>query len=93
MIASIVNLPCISTGPIYNAEHVQKPQLTRTQILTLTLARALTLTTGLIYNAEHVQNPQLPDYFTALYFGLTTLTTVGFGDITPITAQGRLIVR
>lgn len=26
------------------------------------------------------------------YFGLTTLTTVGFGDITPITAQGRLVV-
>ena len=52
----------------------------------------LFISTGLIYNAEHATNPQLPDYFTALYFGLTTLTTVGFGDITPITAEGRLVV-
>ena len=37
-------------------------------------------------------NPQFPDFFTALYFGLTTLTTVGFGDITPITTSGRLVV-
>ena len=37
-------------------------------------------------------NPDLPDYFTALYFGLTTLTTVGFGDITPVTFEGRLVV-
>lgn len=52
----------------------------------------LFISSGLIYNAEHIQNPQLPDFFTALYFGLTTLTTVGFGDITPITAEGRLVV-
>lgn len=52
----------------------------------------LFIATGLIYNAEHEVNPQIPDYFTALYFGLTTLTTVGFGDITPITVEGRLIV-
>jgi voltage-gated potassium channel len=37
-------------------------------------------------------NPRIPDYFTALYFGVTTLTTVGFGDITPVTSQGRLVV-
>ena len=52
----------------------------------------LFIATGLIYNAEHVANPDLPDYFTALYFGLTTLTTVGFGDITPVTFEGRLVV-
>ena len=47
---------------------------------------------GLIYTAEHEVNPEIPDYFTALYFGLTTLTTVGFGDIVPITPQGRTVV-
>ena len=47
---------------------------------------------GLIYTAEHEVNPEIPDYFTALYFGLTTLTTVGYGDIVPVTSQGRIVV-
>ena len=52
----------------------------------------MSVSTGLIYSAEHEVNPQIPDYFTALYFGLTTLTTVGFGDISPVTVSGRFVV-
>jgi hypothetical protein len=52
----------------------------------------LLVATGLVYETEHLVNPQIPTFFDALYFGLTTLTTVGFGDITPITAEGRLVV-
>ena len=47
---------------------------------------------GLIYAAESGSNTQITDFFDALYFGLTTLTTVGFGDITPVTVQGKLVV-
>ena len=64
-------------------------QLARVIISIFTL---VSVSTGLIYTAEHEVNPQIPDYFTALYFGLTTLTTVGFGDITPVTFYGRLVV-
>lgn len=64
-------------------------QLSRVLVSVFTLC---SVSTGLIYAAEHAVNPQIPDYFTALYFGLTTLTTVGFGDIVPVTAQGRFIV-
>jgi len=64
-------------------------QIARTVTSIFTL---VSVSTGLIYTAEHEVNPDLPDYFTALYFGLTTLTTVGFGDITPMTSQGRLVV-
>ena len=46
----------------------------------------------MIYAAESGSNTQITDFFDALYFGLTTLTTVGFGDITPVTPVGRLIV-
>lgn len=36
-------------------------------------------------------NEQL-SHFTALYFALTVLSTVGFGDITPVTNFARLVV-
>jgi len=64
-------------------------QLARVLLSTFTL---LSVSSGLIYTTEHGVNPDIPDYFSALYFGLTTLTTVGFGDITPVTPQGRLVV-
>ena len=58
-------------------------QLARVAVSIFTL---VSVSTGLIYAAEHEVNPDIPDYFTALYFGLTTLTTVGFGDISPVTS-------
>lgn len=64
-------------------------QLARVLLSIFTL---LSVSTGLIYSAEHNVNPAFPDYFSALYFGITTLTTVGFGDIAPITPNGRLVV-
>ena len=52
----------------------------------------LFVSTGLVYEAEYRDNPAMPTFFDALYFGLTTLTTVGYGDITPVTLAGRLVV-
>ena len=49
-------------------------QLARVVISIFTL---LSVTSGLIYSAEHNVNPDIPDYFTAVYFGIITLTTVG----------------
>jgi len=73
------------------SEGVRPYQLQLTRVV-ITIFSLLSVSTGLIYTAEHEVNPAIPDYFTALYFGLTTLTTVGFGDITPITLTGRLVV-
>ena len=64
-------------------------QLARVAVSIFTL---VSVSTALIYAAEHEVNPQIPDYSTALYFGLTTLRTVGFGNISPVTSQGRLVV-
>ena len=66
-----------------------KLQLARVLLSAFTL---LSISSGLIYSTEHSVNPDIPDYFTAMYFGLTTITTVGFGDITPVTWEGKLVV-
>jgi|EP00979_Chaetoceros_neogracilis_P012372 voltage-gated potassium channel Kch len=72
-------------------ESVRPFQLQLARVL-LSLFTLLSVSSGLIYTTEHGVNPDIPDYFSALYFGLTTLTTVGFGDIAPVTPQGRLVV-
>jgi len=70
---------------------VQEWQLQLARVV-LSLYTLVSVATGLIYTAEHNVNPAINNYFDALYFGLTTLTTVGFGDISPITWQGKLVV-
>jgi voltage-gated potassium channel len=46
----------------------------------------------LIYQVEHPVNPdQFSTFLDAIYFSVATMTTVGFGDITPISEVGRLL--
>jgi voltage-gated potassium channel len=46
---------------------------------------------GLIYQVEHVANSKnFRTFLDAFYFAVVTMTTVGFGDVTPITEGGRL---
>ena len=54
------------------------------------IAIAYIFTTALImFNIE--ESDMFADYFDALYWATTTLTTVGYGDIFPSTDIGRLI--
>ncbi|CAE7237744.1 unnamed protein product [Symbiodinium natans] len=50
------------------------------------------VTAGLCYEAEHAVNPQFADIFSSFYFSVIALSTVGFGDIEPMTAGGRLVI-
>lgn len=43
-----------------------------------------------IYSLESELNVKMPTLFDALYFVVTTMTGVGFGDIVPVTRLGRL---
>lgn len=56
----------------------------------LTLFSIVFIYSGLIYQVEHQVNPEIfRNFFDALYFSIVTMTTVGFGDITPLSENGR----
>lgn len=58
----------------------------------LTLFTIVFVYSGLIYQVEHPSNPQgFGTMLDALYFAVATMTTVGFGDITPVSELGRLL--
>jgi voltage-gated potassium channel len=57
-----------------------------------TLFTILFVYSGLIYQVEHRVNPKAFETFLdAFYFSVVTMTTVGFGDVTPISEAGRLL--
>ena len=50
------------------------------------------VSSGLIFYTEHEVNPEnFRTFFDGVYFSIVTLTTVGFGDITPLSDYGRAI--
>jgi voltage-gated potassium channel len=57
-----------------------------------TLFAIIFVYSGLIYQVEHLANSQsFKTFLDAFYFSVVTMTTVGFGDVTPVTEAGRLL--
>jgi len=49
----------------------------------------LVVGSAIAYHAEHPKNPGFATFGDALWWGIVTLTTVGYGDIVPKTTTGR----
>ena len=59
--------------------------------VTFTLICIPFVSAGLIFYAEQYNGSQFGNFFDAFYYSVVTLTTVGFGDIVPVTTQGRIV--
>ncbi|MBD2016028.1 ion transporter [Microcoleus sp. FACHB-53] len=57
-----------------------------------TLFTIIFIYSGLIYQVEHRANAEaFKTFLDAFYFSVVTMTTVGFGDVTPVSEGGRLL--
>lgn len=59
--------------------------------LLLTVLVLLFASAGLFYSFEHMANPRVTNFGDAFYYVVVTLSTVGFGDILPVTRAGRWV--
>ena len=71
---------------------VFKENLSRLVFLVILFSIFLTFMSLLIFTVEHKVNPKINTFFDAFYFTFISLTTVGYGDITPQTYAGRVII-
>lgn len=59
--------------------------------LLLTVLVLLFVSAGLFYSAEYAVNPEVATFGDAFYYVVVALSTVGFGDIVPVTTAGRWV--
>jgi voltage-gated potassium channel len=61
-------------------------------LFAFSLVGGATMIGGLsLFFIEHTVNPNITNLADSLWWGLVTLTTVGFGDIAPVTGLGRIV--
>ncbi|NYT01425.1 MAG: ion transporter [Methanosarcinales archaeon] len=59
--------------------------------LTLTILIIFFISSGLFYYVESPANPMVRNFGDAFYFTVVALSTVGFGDIVPVSEAGRWV--
>lgn len=78
----------------FSYKRVPRNKITKILIMKVAFSMFVLLyvSSGLFYTFEHQQNNDINSFDDAVYFSLVTVTTVGFGDITPVTKSGQVIV-
>jgi len=67
------------------------PRILKIVRLLFTILIIFFVSSGLFWFVEHGANPEIRNFGDAFYFSVVSLTTVGFGDITPHTDGGRWV--
>ena len=66
-------------------------QLLKVSRLLLTVFMIFFISSGLFFHVENQINPDVGTYGDAFYFTVVALTTVGFGDIIPVSEAGKWV--
>ena len=66
-------------------------QLLKVSRLLLTILMIFFISSGLFYQVESDLNPNVKNFGDAFYFTVVALTTVGFGDIIPLSDAGKWV--
>jgi voltage-gated potassium channel len=77
-----------SMNMVYRVMKDKRNELYSTFFIALML---MIVVSSLMWAVEYPYNPSMKDIPTTLYWAVTTLTTVGYGDIAPVTGAGRLL--
>ncbi len=67
------------------------PSKTKLDYATVVLFLVLIIGSYLFFIVERSVNPEVPNYESAMWYAIISMTTVGYGDIVPVTLIGRMI--
>lgn len=67
------------------------PKKTKLDYATLVLLLVLIIGSAVFFIVEKAFNPEVPNYESAIWYALVSMTTTGYGDIVPVTTLGHVI--
>lgn len=60
-------------------------------VLTIAGNSLIVLSSALLYRVEHGINPRIQSWLDTIWWAVATVTTVGYGDVSPITTTGKVV--
>jgi voltage-gated potassium channel len=60
-------------------------------VLTIVGNSLIIISSALLYKFEHGINPRIQTWLDTIWWAVATVTTVGYGDVSPITTKGKIV--